>query len=208
VSDHRSGIVRYPFFERVVHWWTALTFVYLMLSGFALGYPRMSWLYRVLGGGQTVRFLHPIIGIAFTVGIVLMIVAWLRDMLFGDVDREWGRNLRTYVREGHTDLDVDRFNAGQKGYYWFTIGTGVLLLLTGLPLWFPDALSSGWNLVARLVHHVLFLLTVGGFIVHVYMSTVMLPGTFSSMTSGRVERRWAAHHHPRWFRRQEAGRAQ
>jgi formate dehydrogenase subunit gamma len=208
VNEPGREIVRYTFFDRVVHWWTAFTFIYLMLSGFALGYPRMTWLYRALGGGQTVRFLHPLIGIGFMIGIVLMIVAWARDMLFSDVDREWGRRVGTYAREGHIDLDVDRFNAGQKGYYWFSIVTAVLLLVTGLPLWFPGWLSSGWILTARLVHHVLFLLTVGGFILHVYMSTVMFPGTFGGMTSGRVERRWAAYHHPRWFRRQEAHRAQ
>jgi formate dehydrogenase subunit gamma len=207
VNEPRLEIVRYTFLERVVHWWTALTFIYLMLSGFALGYPRMTWVYRILGGGQTVRFLHPWIGIGFTVGIVLMMVLWTRDMLFSDVDREWSRKLGTYAREGHVDLDVDRFNAGQKGYYWFSFITAILLLLTGLPLWFPGWLSSGWVLSARLVHHVLFLLTVGGFILHVYMSTVMFPGTFGAMASGRVERRWAAYHHPRWFRRREAGGA-
>ncbi len=191
-------------FERTLHWFVALTFIYLMLSGFALGYPRMTWLYRILGGGQTVRFLHPIIGVAFTVGIVVMLFAWLRDMLFDDSDREWVRGLRRYVRDGHTEVDVGRFNAGQKGYYWFTVVTGLALLLTGIPLWFPDALSSGWNQAARLIHHAVFLLTVGGFIIHVYMSTAMLPGTMAGMTGGEVSRSWAAWHHPRWFRDKEA----
>jgi formate dehydrogenase gamma subunit len=197
-------IVRYPFWDRVVHWSVAVTFSYLMLSGLALGYPRTAWLYDVLGGGQTVRFLHPLVGVLFTLGIVSMIVLWTRDMLFEPVDREWTRSFPTYTREGHVDLDVGRFNAGQKGYYWFAVVTGVLLLLTGIPLWFPTLLSGGWNQAARLLHHILFLLTVGGFIIHVYMSTAMFPGTIRGMTSGRVERRWAAHHHPRWFRRQEA----
>jgi len=66
--------------------------------------------------------------------------------------------------------------------------------------------SAGWNQSARLLHHVLFLLTVGGFIIHVYMSTVMLPGTVPGMTTGRVTRAWAAWHHPSWFRKQEADR--
>jgi formate dehydrogenase subunit gamma len=206
VQDERE-IVRYSMFDRVVHWWTALTFIYLLLSGFALGYPRMTWLYDVLGGGQTVRFLHPWIGVGFVVGIALMLFAWVRDMLFDDVDREWTRNLGTYVRGGHVEVDVDRYNAGQKGYYWFAVVTGLLLLLTGLPLWLTGMLSSGWNQAARLIHHLLFLLTVGGFIIHVYMSTTMFPGTFRGMTSGTVERRWAAFHHPRWFRKREAGQA-
>jgi formate dehydrogenase subunit gamma len=201
-----SGIVRYTLADRILHWGVALTFIYLMLSGFALGYPRMAWLYDVLGGGQTVRFLHPWVGVAFTAGIVIMLFKWVRDMLFDDVDREWRRRLRVYVKEGHVDLDIGKYNAGQKGYYWFAVVTGVLLLITGLPLWLPATLSSGWNQVARLLHHALFLLTIGGFIIHVYMSTTMFPGTFGSMTSGRVERRWAAFHHPRWFRK-ESGRA-
>jgi formate dehydrogenase subunit gamma len=199
----RRGIVRYSLFDRILHWWVALTFVYLMLSGFALGYPRMAWLYDVLGGGQTVRFLHPWVGVGFTLGVLLMLFAWLRDMLFDDVDRQWTRQLPTYVKDGHVDLDVAKYNAGQKAYYWFAILTALILLLTGLPLWLPDALSSGWNQIARFTHHAVFLLSVGGFIVHVYMSTAMFPGTFGSMTSGKVERRWAAFHHPRWFRQQE-----
>jgi formate dehydrogenase subunit gamma len=201
-----EGIVRYSLAERILHWFVALTFIYLMLSGFAIGYPRMAWLYDVLGGGQTVRFLHPIVGIAFTVGFVLMLVLWVRDMMFDAKDRAWARDLRNYVREGHSSVDVDRYNAGQKGYFWFAVVTGVLLLVTGLPLWFPELMSAGWNQFARLLHHAVFLLTVGGFIIHVYMSTVMLPGTMPGMTGGRVTRAWAAWHHPSWFRKQEADR--
>jgi formate dehydrogenase subunit gamma len=200
-------IVRYSLADRVAHWWVAITFIYLMLSGLALGYPRMAWLYDILGGGQTVRFLHPWIGVAFTLGLAYMLVAWTRDMLFDHEDRQWARGLRTYVREGHVDADVGRYNAGQKGYYWFAVVTGVLLLLSGIPLWWPWMLGSGVNQVARIVHHVFFLLTFGGFIIHVYMSTAMFPGTMRGMTTGRVERRWAAFHHPRWFRNKDASRA-
>ena len=205
-AEPEEGVLRYSLAERVLHWFVALTFIYLTLSGFALGYPRMAWLYDILGGGQTVRFLHPIVGVAFTVGFVLMLVLWLRDMIFDAKDRAWARDLRNYVREGHSSVDIDRFNAGQKGYFWFAVVTGVALFVTGLPLWFPGLMSGGWNQIARLLHHASFLLTVGGFIIHVYMSTVMLPGTMPGMTGGRVTRAWAAWHHPSWFRKQEADR--
>jgi formate dehydrogenase subunit gamma len=201
----KRWIVRYSLFDRVLHWWVALTFIYLMLSGLALGYPRMAFLYDWLGGGQTVRFLHPWIGVGFVIGAAIMLIAWVKDMLFERDDRAWARNIRSYAREGHSDLDVGRYNAGQKGYYWFAVVTAILLFLTGLPLWLPGMLDSGWNQVARLIHHVLFLLTVGGFIIHVYMSTAMFPGTLRGMSQGTVERRWAAHHHPRWFRDRDAG---
>ncbi|MDQ3783855.1 MAG: formate dehydrogenase subunit gamma [Actinomycetota bacterium] len=204
--DEQAGIARYTLFDRLVHWLVALSFIYLMLSGLALGYPRMAWLYDILGGGQTVRWLHPVAGVVFTFGILLMVFAWTRQMLWRKVDSQWARSLPIYVREGHIDLDIGKYNAGQKGYYWFSIVTGLLLFLSGIPLWLPGLVSPGWGQLFRLVHHALFLLTVGGFIVHVYMSSVMFPGTFSSMTTGRVSRRWAAYHHPSWFRDQEAGR--
>jgi formate dehydrogenase subunit gamma len=205
-AEQEQMIVRYSMAERILHWTVAITFIYLLLSGFAIGYPRMAWLYDILGGGQTVRYLHPIVGVVFSVGVVLMLILWLRDMAFNAKDREWTRDLRSYVREGHSSVDVERFNAGQKGYFWFAFLTGVLLLVSGLPLWFPNLMTAGWNQSARLLHHVLFLLTVGGFIIHVYMSTMMLPGTIPGMTTGRVTRAWAAWHHPNWFRKQEANR--
>ncbi|MDQ3784950.1 MAG: formate dehydrogenase subunit gamma [Actinomycetota bacterium] len=204
--DEQAGIARYTLFDRIVHWLVALSFFYLMLSGLALGYPRMAWLYDILGGGQTVRWLHPVAGVVFTLGLLVMVFAWTSQMLWRKVDTQWARSLPTYVREGHIDLDIGKYNAGQKGYYWFAIVTGLLLFLSGIPLWLPQLVDPGWGQLFRLVHHALFLLTVGGFIVHVYMSSVMFPGTFSSMTTGRVSRRWAAFHHPSWFRDQEAGR--
>ena len=203
-AEAQRTMVRYSFGERVMHWWVGLTFVALMISGFALGYPRAYFLSGLFGGGQTMRFLHPWIGVAFTLGILAMIVTWLRDMRFQAGDRDWLGRLRSYTRQGHTGIDTGRYNAGQKGYYWFAVVLGLVLFLTGLPIW-GGALggAAGIHHIARFLHHGAFLLMVGGFIIHVYMSTIMFPGTMSSMTSGRVTRAWAAWHHPRWFRDEE-----
>jgi formate dehydrogenase subunit gamma len=199
-----AGIERYTFAERVVHWFVALTFIALMLSGFALGYPRAYFLSGLFGGGQTMRFLHPWFGVGFTVGILWMLVSWHRNMRMNAGDREWVRRLKTYTASGHTGLDTGRFNAGQKGYYWFSVVLGLVLFVTGLPLWggFLGG-AAGIHHIARFLHHATFLLMVGGFIIHVYMSTVMFPGTMAAMTTGRVTRAWAAFHHPAWFRDRE-----
>jgi formate dehydrogenase subunit gamma len=199
-----SGIERYTFVERFVHWWVALTFIALMVSGFALGYPRAYFLSGLFGGGQTMRFLHPWFGVAFTLGILWMLVSWARSMRMTAVDKQWVKRLRTYATTGHTGLDTGKFNAGQKGYYWFAVVLGLVLFVTGLPLW------GGWlggaaglKHIARFLHHGAFLAMVGGFIIHVYLSTVMFPGTMAAMTTGRVSRAWAAFHHPAWFRQRD-----
>ena len=198
------GIERYTLVERIVHWEVALTFIALMVSGFALGDPRAYFLSGLFGGGQTMRFLHPWFGIAFTLGILWMLVSWARGMRITAVDKEWRKRLKTYTATGHTGLDIGKFNAGQKYYYWFSVVLGLVLLVTGLPLW------GGWlggaatlKHLSRFLHHGTFLLMVGGFIIHVYMSAVMFPGTMAAMTTGRVTRAWAAFHHPAWFRERD-----
>ena len=204
-----AGFERYTFVERLVHWFVAFTFIALMVSGFALGYPRAYFLSGLFGGGQTMRFLHPWFGVGFTVGIVWMLVKWAAQMRMDAADREWVRRIKTYAGGGHSGLDVGKYNAGQKGYYWFSIILAIVLFVTGLPLWYPWLLGSSNGLahIARFVHHAAFLLMVGGFIIHVYMSVVMFPGTLSAMTTGRVTRAWAAWHHPGWFRTQDRRKA-
>ena len=199
-----KDVVRYSLFERIVHWVVGVTFVYLLLSGMALAYPRMAWLANGLGGGQTMRAAHPWVGVVFTVGLLFMVFMWAGAMRFDRSDREWIRRLKQYTHTGHTGLDTGRYNAGQKGYYWVSLAFGAVLLITGIPLWFPWMAGAGVEQAARIIHNLAYLVMLAGFMIHVYMSTVMFPGTMSGMTSGKVSRRWASWHHPRWLREKDA----
>ena len=76
----------------------------------------------------------------------------------------------------------------------------VVLVVSGLPLWLPDTFEASALLTAtaRLLHYVAAL---GGgllLVLHVYLGTVAYPGTARGMIDGRVTRRWAQLHHPRW----------
>lgn len=197
-----EGLQRYNFFERIVHWTVAISFIALMLSGLALAYPRLYWLSGLFGGGQTMRAVHPWIGVVFTVGILVMLVMWAKPMRTDAEDRRWMKQFRQYVSTGHNDVDTGRWNAGQKGYFWVSVVLAAILLVTGIPLWFPSSWGAGWLQLSRFVHNLVFLLTVAGFIIHVLLSALMFPGTMNGMTSGRVSTAWAAYHHPRWFREQ------
>jgi formate dehydrogenase subunit gamma len=199
-----GDLARYTLFERFLHWVVAISFIALMLSGLALAYPRMAWLSGLFGGGQTMRAAHPWIGLIFTAGMVLMLVIWGRTMWLGRTDRAWFRRLREYARRGHVAVDTGRWNGGQKGYFWASLVLAIVLLITGLPLWFPSIADTGIRQLSRLTHNVAFLLIVAGFIVHVLLSAFLFPGTMAGMTSGRVTRAWAAWHHPRWYREQVA----
>jgi formate dehydrogenase subunit gamma len=210
-------VLRYTFAERLVHWSAALSYIYLLLSGLAFWTPWMWWLAMMLGGGPVSRAVHPWMGLIFTAAVIYMLRMWLPDMRVTKTDLEWKKSIRAYVTNEDEEMHpvqairgfdrfapVDRFNLGQKYLFWLMFWGGLALFLSGMVLWFTDYLPPALGflrLVAVLVHAVAFLLTVGGFIIHVYMGTAVVRGGFSSVIRGEVTEDWARHHHRLWLER-------
>jgi len=200
-------VLRYTLKERVVHWLAALTYIYLLLTGLAFFSPNLWWLAVILGGGPVSRFWHPVLGLAFLLTVAWMWMAWRRDMRLTETDRRWAKAIADYIRNEDENLPaVERFNSGQKQFFWVMFLGGWALLASGLVLWFTDGLP--WSLrwlryAAVLVHAIAFLFTVAGFIVHVYMGTAVVRGGFSSVIRGEVSRAWARTHHRLWLERIE-----
>ena len=61
--------------------------------------------------------------------------------------------------------DTGFFNAGQKGYFWAIVGSVVAFLLSGVPMWFPEA-SPAQAPIGLVIHDIAALVMLGGFIVH------------------------------------------
>ncbi len=204
-----ARVQRYGFGERLIHWAAGVSYVYLLLTGLAFWTPALFWIAVALGGGTLSRVLHPWVGLAFTAAVVAMWATWRRDMRVTAEDREWRRALRSYVR--HEDDRVPpagRFNYGQKMLFWLMFWGGVLLLLSGVVLWFIDAVP--WSLravrhAAVVVHAVTALLTIAGFIVHVYMGVWVVRGGIRAIVQGDVTAEWARRHHPLWDRGEVSG---
>lgn len=196
-------IVRYAFGERLVHWVAALSYVYLLLTGLAFWTPAMYWLAIVLGGGYLTRAVHPWAGLLFAVVVFWMYRLWRRDMRVTAADREWRKAMAHYARnEDHLVPPAGRFNYGQKTLFWLMVWAAGALLVSGLVLWRPDAVPRDLAAIrelAVLVHAVAALLTIGAFIVHLYMGLAVVPGGLSAMLHGTVTEEWARHHHPAWL---------
>jgi len=164
--------------ERVIHWIAAISFIYLLLSGLAFFTPRLYWLADLLGRGPTARAWHPWAGLVFMVAVVWTYKIWRSDMHTTEADRAWYKAVKYYVRNEDEDLPpIGRFNAGQKQLFWLMFYGGIALLVSGLVLWLPEYIP--WSLrwlrySAVLVHPVAALLTIGGFIIHVYMGTAFV----------------------------------
>ncbi len=196
-----TRLERFRIAERVIHWLVALAFLYAALTGLALWSPRLYWLAAVLGGGATVSGWHPWAGLAFAAFFAAMFRAWHRQMRLDADDRRWLRVAHRYAVHDETGLpEAGRFNAGQKLLFWVQAVNGVVLLASGVVLWWPEAMPRLLRLAAVLLHPAAAVAAVGAVIVHIYMGTAAVPGAFRGMIHGWVTPRWAASHHPKWYR--------
>ncbi len=201
MSDASQKLVRFSFAERATHWMAALSFLYAALSGLALWSPHLFWLSSVLGGGETVRRWHPWGGVLFGVALGLMFRNWAREMKLDADDKVWLANAHKYaVHEEEGLPEPGRFNAGQKVLFWVQSLAVILLIATGVVLWFPETTARTLRLAAILVHPAVAVLSIGGIIVHIYMGTAAVPGALRGMIQGWVRPGWAASHHPKWYR--------
>ena len=199
----RGELLRHPVYTRFLHWSVAIFFILSLLTGFAIYSP---WLYRWLaplfGGGPMTRFLHPWFGLLFDVAFFFQFLNWFTPMTWTKADSKWLRRIRQYVtnKEQVEPEDVGFFNGGQKLYFWVIALSAALFLLSGLLLWFDDAVPRWSVAVSYVIHDLAALVMLAGFIIHIYEGTAAQPGTFRSMIDGTVTRAWAWTHHPAWYR--------
>ena len=196
-------VLRYTFHERLVHWLAGFTYLYLLLTGLAFWSPWLFWLAIVLGGGTVSRELHPWIGLIWMVAVFMMYAMWGSQMKESPADKAWWEAMPHYIRNEDDQVPpADRFNPGQKFLFWGFFLCGILLLLSGIVLWFPNYIP--WNLravryLAVIIHPSAALLTIGLFMIHVYMGTAAERGAFGSVIRGDVSRAWAKEHHRVWY---------
>ncbi len=207
-SDRATGesggeVVRYSLSERVHHWLAALTYIYCLITGLAFWSPYMFWLAVMVGGGPTARFWHPWFGLAFALSVGWMYKIWQSDLATSDDDRRWWKAINYYVQNEDEKLPpVGRFNFGQKLFFWLMFYGVILLVISGLGLWFVESIpwSQHWlRYLAVTVHVVAAMTTIGAFIIHIYMSVFMEPESLHAMVRGRVSSIWARTYHRLWY---------
>jgi formate dehydrogenase subunit gamma len=202
-SHDEELIPRYSFVERVNHWLGALTYTYLLITGLAFWSPYLYWMAAIVGGGTVARAWHPWVGLIFAASIFWTFSEWRGDMQITENDRAWGRAIPDYIENKDENLPpVGRFNYGQKLFFWGIFYGLILLLLSGIFLWYTQTLPWSYRFVryaAILIHSSVALITIGLFLIHVYMSAILEEGSFGSMIHGCVTRAWAWTFHRSWY---------
>ena len=203
-----DGVLRFSVTERALHWVFASGYLLLLASGLPLMVPALrGWIrgYSPLIG-ERLHLACGIFWVVATLGVLALgdrrrVGSTLGDMTTLEPgDGPWLRRfprwlVATAVERARLDRAVGRFNAGQKINAIFTLLTASLLLITGIALW-PFGADGLWRGAHRWLT-VLVLIPIAG---HIFLAAVH-PSTrhaLTGMLDGRVDREWAATHHPRW----------
>jgi formate dehydrogenase subunit gamma len=206
----KPGLIeRYNATDRMNHWFVALTFILLALSGLALFHPSMFWLTNLFGGGTWTRILHPFIGVVMFVSFAALALKFRQHNRLTESDRQWLRQWRDVLNKREEKLpEVGRYNGGQKALFWVMVVSVIVLFLSGIVIWqpyFAPVFHITIVRIAALLHALAALILILGIIVHVY-AALWVKGTIGAMTRGTVTRAWARKHHPGWYREVTTGK--
>ncbi len=207
--DHRpSGrtVARWGLNERVLHWYTAILFIILAISGLSLLFGR-AVLIPLLGlngfgaYASVAIALHNYLGPFFMVGVLIEIVAWVKHALPEKTDWQWIKQGGGFFGRG-AHPHAGHINAGEK-LLTFWVGLvvlGIAVCATGLIMDFPGFGQSRETMqVSNLIHGVASVIWVALMLGHMYLGSVAMEGTLDAMTKGRVSVEWAKQHHDLWY---------
>jgi formate dehydrogenase subunit gamma len=205
MSSGRSGrkIVRFSGFERFSHWLTAVSFVLLGLTGLNITFGKLVLLPAIgpeafSAFAQTSKYVHNFVSFSFVVGLVLIVALWIKDNIPTRVDIDWVKQGGGFIKSKHAP--AGRFNAGEKLVFWFALGAGIAVIVSGYLLLFPFYLTNIAGMqVAQVVHAVVAVLFVAVILAHIYIGTLGMEGAFEAMGTGEVDLNWAKEHHDLWL---------
>ena len=210
ISKGRSGqkVRRFNSFERFSHWVTAVSFVALALTGLNITFGKLVLL-PMIGPeafsslSQAAKYVHNFVSAAFVIGLVLIVALWIKDNIPRKVDVDWVKQGGGFIKSKHAPSG--RFNAGEKLVFWFALGAGVAVIISGYLLMFPFYVTDIAGMqVAQVVHAVIAVLFVAVIIAHIYIGTLGMEGAFEAMATGDVDLNWAKEHHDLWLAQQLA----
>ncbi|KND40002.1 cytochrome b/b6 domain-containing protein [Streptomyces acidiscabies] len=194
-----TDVPRFAPAVRWIHRTTALLMGICVVTAACLYLPEFA---ELVGRRELVVRIHEFAGLALPVPVLAGLVSRafrgeLRHLnRFGPHDRVW---LRAALRRDRrqSSRPAAKFNAGQKVYAAWIAGATLVMLGTGLLMWFTHLAPIMWRTSATFVHDWLAL-TIGVVLAgHIGMAFAD-PEARHGMRTGSVSRNWAKREHPLW----------
>lgn len=192
----------------IAHWVNAAAFFVLYISALPMYTEFFDWLYVVFGGPENARLVHRIAAVAFMLPLPIMILFDLKGF------KNWMKNIFSWKKHDFQFFlsfpkeffgkkthppKQDFFNAGEKANSWLMIITTLMLIGSGLVMWFPNSFSQGVVMWAYPIHNIGLGLAAAVVIGHIYMSIKLAKPSLRGIFKGDVTEEYAKDHHGRWY---------
>ncbi|MGV9650479.1 cytochrome b/b6 domain-containing protein [Streptomyces sp. NPDC003554] len=198
-SARSTRVRRFSRGEKWVHRAAAALMGVCVATAACLYIPALA---ELVGRRELVVRIHEWAGLLLPVPVLAGSVsrAFRKDLghlnRWGPHDRIW---LRAVLRRDHrrASRPAAKFNAGQKTYAAWIAGATLVMLGTGLLMWFTRLTPLMWRTSATFVHDWLAL-TIGVVLAgHIGMA-LGDPEARRGLRTGEVSREWAEREHPLW----------
>src|SRR5437879_12722657 len=100
--------------------------------------------------------------------LALIVALWIKDNLPREVDIDWIKQGGGFIKSKHAPSG--RFNAGEKLVFWFALGAGVAVIISGYLLMFPFYVTNIAGMqIAPIVHAVVAILFIAVISAHSFI---------------------------------------
>jgi formate dehydrogenase subunit gamma len=190
------------------HWVNAGSFFVLYISALPMYTEFFDWLYVVFGGPENARLIHRIAAVTFMLPLPILILFDRQGL------RRWTKNIFSFKKHDRQFLTEfpkeffgkkvhppkqDFFNAGEKMNSWLMIITAIMLIGSGLIMWFPQFFTQAIIMWAYPIHNIGLGLSAAVAVAHIYMSIKLAKPSLQGIFKGEVSEEYAKDHHGRWY---------
>ncbi len=198
-----TKIRRFSDLQRLAHWSTAILFVILGLTGLVLLLGRTVIL-PMLGSSAFApiaaicKNIHDYLGPLFILALGALFILFVKgNWPSYKLDMQWlKRGGGLFGKHAH----ADRYNAGEKLWFWVAAAFGLAAVISGTVLDFPIFGQTRATMELSLfVHSISAMVMIVFAIGHIYMGTAAMEGTFEVMQTGYCDSNWAMEHHDNWY---------
>ncbi|MBT8086656.1 MAG: formate dehydrogenase subunit gamma [Gammaproteobacteria bacterium] len=203
--ESRTGrtVTRWSAFERIMHWYVAISFIVLAITGLSLIFGR-AVLMPLMGKegfaawAQLAKPVHDYLSLPFAAGLTIILLMWIGKNVPKAYDFDWLKSLGGAIGDGHPPAGF--FNAGEKVFYWLVFFGGIVMTVSGVFLLFPNLGTVRESMQFWHIVHAssgLFLIAVA--LGHIYLGSIGTEGVLEGMVSGEVDEGFAKQHHSLWY---------
>jgi signal transduction histidine kinase/cytochrome b subunit of formate dehydrogenase len=214
-------VVRFGLWRRLEHWLLAFVFLALVATGLPQKFNDADasvWIINALGGIDNARFLHRVLACTFVAESLLHVV----EIGVGVASRQLKPTMVVTLQDFRDVFNMlryslgmvpqrpqfDRYDYRQKFEYWGIVFGAVIMIATGLTLWFPTYVTRllPGQLVpaAKEMHSGEALLALLVIVIWHFYDVVLSPSVFpldTGMITGGISRERLHEEHPREYAR-------